>query len=216
MRGVVRVLAVADEESTLAYSRSFQELAPDLVVGCGDLPFAYLEYLVTTISKPLVFVPGNHDPESRSREAGIFWPGLPGPVGPEGCINIDRKVVEIGGLRIGGLGGSLRYKSGPNQYTQKEMRLRSRRLALRARFRRPPRRRPLDLLVTHTPPLNLGDLDDPCHEGFDAYLDLIRATTPLLHAHGHVHPYGGRWPDRELGTTRIVNVVPYRILELEP
>jgi hypothetical protein len=34
--------------------------------------------------------------------------------------------------------------------------------------------------------------------------------------HGHIHPHGFPRPDRTLGPTRIVNVVPYRLIELDP
>jgi Icc-related predicted phosphoesterase len=210
---VVRVLAVSDEESTLAYTGAFQDLEPDLVVACGDLPFEYLEFLVTMIGKPLAWVPGNHDPDLKR------WApdGLPGErrVGPQGCTNIDGRVVDIGGLWIGGLGGSMRYRPGPHQYTENQMRSRSRRLVLAATLRRPRNARRLDLLVTHAPPFGLGDQDDLCHRGFAAFPPLIRKARPSIHVHGHVHPHAGSCPDRTLGETRIVNAVPYKLLELE-
>ena len=32
----------------------------DLVLGCGDLPYFYLEYVLTALNVPLFFVRGNH------------------------------------------------------------------------------------------------------------------------------------------------------------
>ena len=216
--GVVRVLALADEESTLAYSGVFQYLEPDLIVAAGDLSFEYLEFVVTMVAKPLVWVPGNHDPDVREADdGGIDHHDPPARLGPQGCINIDGRVVDIAGVRIGGLGGSHRYRPGPHQYTQQQMESRAKLLSLRARVKRPRRRaRRLDVLVTHAPPLGLGDEDDPCHQGFAAYQRLIERTMPALHVHGHIHPYEGAYPDRFLNGTRIVNVIPYKLLELEP
>jgi uncharacterized protein len=213
---VVRVLALSDEESTLAYSGVFQYLEPDLIVAAGDLAFEYLEYVVTMVAKPLLWVPGNHDPDVREPEAGIESRFKPDRLGPRGCINIDGRVLDIGGVRVGGLGGSHRYRPGPHQYTQQQMETRAKLLMLRARMKRPGRRgRRLDILVTHAPPLGLGDEDDPCHRGFAAYQRLIERTSPALHLHGHIHPHEGPCPDRFLNGTRIVNVIPYKLLELE-
>jgi uncharacterized protein len=207
---VTRVLALADEETSLAYSGGFQHLAPDLIVACGDLSFEYLEYVVTMVAKPLVWVPGNHDPE-MNEPAPLPLRFAPERPGPQGCINIDGRVVEIAGVRVGGLGGSLRYRPGPHQYTQEQMGVRARRLRRRA-----GRRRRLDILVTHAPPRGLGDEEDLCHQGFSAYQKLIERTAPSLHVHGHIHPHEGACPDRMLNGTRIVNAIPYKLLELEP
>jgi Icc-related predicted phosphoesterase len=195
---MVRVLAVSDEESELAYSDHFSRLDPDVVVACGDLGSEYLEYLVTVLNKPLFFVPGNHDPERRE--------------GPEGCTNIDMRVEQAAGLRWAGLGGSHRYSPGPNQYTQEQMRTRVRRLLRRSRVNGRPR---IDILITHSPPENVGDDDDPCHRGFTAFHDIVEQASPKLLIHGHIHRYGRvNQTDHRLGTTLIVNAVGYRFLEV--
>lgn len=222
---MARVLAVADEVDRRLYSGTLERLRPDLVVSCGDLPFDYLEFIVTVAGVPLVYVPGNHDPEVGATrrapalsDAGLLaWIGLearrdpePGRRGPEGCVNVDGRVERVAGLRVGGLGGSIRYRPGPNQYGEREMRRRTRRLARRAR-----RYGGLDLLVTHAPPRDLGDEGDPAHRGFEAFHDLIRDARPRIMVHGHVHPHGRERPDRRLGETLVVNCVPYRVLDLE-
>ncbi len=196
---MTRVLAVADEESTLADGNSFLELTPDVIVACGDLPFDYLERLVTIVGKPLVHIPGNHDPEGSV---------------PEGCVSVDGAIVDIGDLRVAGLGGSHRYCGGPNQYTQKQMKRRCKVLEWRARLRRRPGRPLFDLLVTHAAPLGVGDDDDPCHRGFQAFHPLVAVTGPKALVHGHVHPYGLEPPERHIGSTRVVNAVGYRFLEI--
>jgi predicted phosphodiesterase len=212
---VTRVLAIADEVDEAFYTDKLARLRPDLVVSCGDLPFDYLEYIVSRLDVPLVYVPGNHDPEVRSSNPtwGPLRTEAPQP-GPQGCDNADGRIVVAAGLRIAGLGGSMRYKNGPNQYTDPQMRWRA--LGLEVRIRLQPARglRKLDVLLTHAPPLGWGANDDLAHRGFAAFPPLVRGLGPKVLIHGHVHPYGRTKPDRPLGETQIVNAVPSRIVEI--
>lgn len=217
-----RILAVADEVDESLGGEALAQLRPDLVLSAGDLPFDYLEYLVTVLNVPLLYVPGNHDPSLRSRRGELAWPpsielkDARDPVGPLGCTNVDGRIEEAAGLRVAGLGGSVRYREGPNQYSQKEMRGRARRLRRRAATRGLWGRRGVDVLLTHAPPLGVGDEDDPAHQGFAALLQLVERLSPKLLVHGHIHPYGEGKPNRRLGTTTVVNAVPFRLLEVEP
>lgn len=216
-----RVLVVADETAETLWHPQVKAFEPDLVVSCGDLPFEYLEYLVSTLNVPLVFVPGNHDPEIECGKPDALQPDAftwgahhGGDTRPRGCGNIDGKTVEVAGLRVAGLGGSIRYKEGPNQYTQRQMTWRSARMEMRHRLRRPSRRN-IDLLVTHAPPLGVGDGTDAPHQGIKSLHRLTRVLQPTYLLHGHIHPYGIDQPDRQLGGTRIVNVIPYKLIEVE-
>jgi hypothetical protein len=220
---VVRILAIADEVSDSLGPESMRSLRPDLVLSCGDLPFDYLEYIATVASRPLLRVPGNHDPVTARRPArapagmGHLPPGLGdepyehGPR-PEGCVDVDCRVATAAGLLVAGLGGSIRYREGPNQYTQREMRRRAALLALRARLRHPSR--PVDVLLSHAPPLGLGDEDDPAHQGVAALHPLVSRLRPRLLVHGHIHPHGTPRGDRRMGSTLVVNAVPFRLIEL--
>ena len=58
---MVRALVIADEEANLPV-RTLRDLAPDLVLSAGDLPWQYIEYVASCVDVPVVFVPGNHDP----------------------------------------------------------------------------------------------------------------------------------------------------------
>lgn len=224
---VVHVLAVADEvvEGLLSPSVSTGSGArPDLgpvavIVACGDLPFDYLEALICAWDAPLVFVPGNHDPDLsgyRIGRSGLeLRAGLPTPVPwPPGSICADGRVVHVAGLRIAGLGGSPRYRDGPNQYTQRGQRWRAGRLAVRSRLRCTGTG--IDLLLTHAPPRGCGDAPDLPHVGFDALHPLVTVLRPRQLLHGHVHPYGSPTPDRTLGVTAVRNVIPYRHLGVPP
>ena len=184
-------------------------------MSCGDLPFDYLEYLVTCTNVPLLYVPGNHDPNVKPPDT--TWVPLQSEIpvpGPQGCENVDGRVIEVNGLRIAGLGGSLRYKDGPNQYSQAQMLRRAVRLELWVRLKRVRAGRKLDVLVTHAPPFDVAEAKDATHEGFKALNRMVKEFHPLVHVHGHVHPYGRALPELQLNGTRIVNAVPSRLIEV--
>jgi hypothetical protein len=214
-----KILAVADEIDEALYGPALDDARPDLVVSCGDLPLEYLEYLVSRLNVPLVYVPGNHDPGARDRSRKVsptLSPHDPNEptVGPRGCTNADLQVVDAAGLRLAGLGGCVRYREGPNQYTQTAMKRRARLLRLRVRARRLRDGRGVDVLLSHAPPFGVGDDDDPAHVGIRALHGLVARLSPTLLLHGHIHPYGREKTDRMMGATRVVNVVPRRVLEL--
>jgi hypothetical protein len=220
-----RILAVADEPDRSLSIARIKAIAPDVVVSCGDLPFDYLEFVVTVANKPLLYVPGNHDPALvASGSAPGFLVGVAhgapavmararweDPPGPLGCTLLDGRVEVVAGLRFGGLGGSIRYRpEPPHMYTQRHMQRRVRRLLVRARVRH----RGLDVFVAHSPPLDLGDMPDDAHRGFEAFRSLLQKLRPSLMLHGHVHPHGLVTADRMFGDTRIVNVIPSKVIEL--
>lgn len=198
---MVRALAVSDEVEPWALVAATARPGVDLVVAAGDLPFDYLAGIVDRVDRPGVLVPGNHDPAID---------GAP----PAGWVDADGQVVDVGGVRIAGLGGCVRYRPGPNQWTEREQARRGRRLARRAR--RATRRdgRGIDILLTHAPPRHCGDREDGPHRGFECLHGVIAALSPRLLVHGHIHPYGQATPDRFVGTTRVVNVVGRHLLEL--
>ena len=206
---------MADEVDEGFYGDKLPAVRPDLVLSCGDLPFDYLEYLVSRLDVPLLYVPGNHDPSLKAPDTTWTAPRFDPPdPGPQGCVNIDGRVIDVLDLRVAGFGGSLRYKEGPNQYSQGQMGRRALRLELSIRLKRVKRGRRLDILVTHAPPFGAAEAKDAAHVGFVAFLRLIRHFQPALAVHGHVHPYGRALPEREIGATRVVNVVPSRVIEL--
>ena len=112
----MKILAVSDIESKFFYDYySPGKLKDfDLIIGCGDLEVAYLEFLVTMANCPLLYIHGNHDDHFK-RE-------------PEGCVCIDDDIFEFKGVRIMGLGGCFRYRDGKYMYTEHQMKSRIRKL----------------------------------------------------------------------------------------
>ncbi|WP_116045253.1 metallophosphoesterase family protein [Amycolatopsis palatopharyngis] len=211
-------LVVADEVDERLWSGAVRPLSVDLVLAAGDLPFEYLAFLANAVDRPLVFVPGNHDPDlgGFTRYGGLSmrggfpeqWPG------PEGGINADGRVADVAGVRIAGLGGSIRYNEGPNQWTQRQQSRRARRLEWAAARRKWRDGRAVDVLLTHSPPRGVGDREDPPHHGFDCLHRTVQRMHPEWLLHGHIHPYGQHQPEHRLGATRVRNVVGYHLLEL--
>jgi Icc-related predicted phosphoesterase len=213
---LARILAIADEVDEGLYGDELNRLRADIVLGCGDLPFDYLEYIVSRLNVPLLYVPGNHDPDLRPFDDTWSPMRAESPTkGPQGCVNIDGRVVEEAGLRIAGLGGSMRYKPGPNQYTETQMRWRAWRIEMLAHLRRGRGGRRIDVLLTHAPPEGFsGKEGDLAHRGFAAFNRLIKNLQPRLQVHGHIHPYGVPQQVRKQGGTLIINAVPHRWIEI--
>jgi Icc-related predicted phosphoesterase len=212
---VVRVLAVSDVVETALWADMRAARGTQLILSCGDLPFDYLGHLMNALDAPLVFVPGNHDPDLsgyRLSRAGLtLRAGLPAtPPWPDGAVNADGTIVAVAGLRVAGLGGCRRYRDGPNQYTGRQQARRARRLAARAVLRR---LRPVDVLLTHAPPRGFGDGADLAHQGFTALAGLVARLRPAVLLHGHVDPLGR---DFKLGDTIVRNVTGWQLLDIEP
>lgn len=213
------MLAVSDEVDDALLTDLRPVAGADLILACGDLPFAYLASLMARLDRPLVFVPGNHDPDVSGYRTGrrglVTRAGLPAEVPwPAGAVNADGRIVAVGGLTVGGLGGCVRYAAGPNQYSQAQFRWRARRLVAAGRLRAARRRPPVDVLLTHAPPRGVGDGPDPAHRGIDALPGLVRRLHPRLLLHGHVHPYGRRPAAMRLGGTEVRNVVGWHLLDV--
>ncbi len=193
----MKILMIADREERSLWdywNESTAQALSDvgLVLSAGDLKPAYLEFLVTMLNVPLVYVRGNHDSYYDVHA-------------PEGCIDADGRVVEVKcragdgeqTMRILGLGGSMRYKdNSADMYTEREMRARVRRAEREIKKSRmleivkgsyEEGSRDFDILLTHAPCRGYGDMDDLPHMGFDCFNDLLNKYSPQLHCYGHVH-----------------------------
>lgn len=206
----MKILAVSDEVVERLYTLCLNGHfgGAELILGCGDLPYPYLENLLTFLSVPLFYVPGNHDPihDSDNSLAHV-----------EGGTNIDRKVVRYKTFLIGGLGGSIQYRpDGTNQYTQIEAYLRAFHLLPALLLNRMRVGRSLDILITHSPPFGIHDEDSQSHRGLKAVNWLIRIAQPRYHFHGHTHFQRQNLSPSETirGLTKIINVFPYKLIDV--
>ena len=180
----------------------------DLILGCGDLPYPYLEYLLTVLNVPMFYVPGNHDPEYDPRNQLTR---------AEGASNLDLKLARHKKFLIGGFGGSIRYRpDGVNQHTQSEAWFRVMRLLPGLLLNRIHYGRALDILISHSPPHGIHDEDTQAHTGLRAINLLLRIAKPRYHFHGHTHFYRNNLAKSEttLGMTTIINVFPYKVIDV--
>ena len=197
----MKILAVADVEDKLLYDHFNKKRVEgvELIVGCGDLRNDYMDFLISMINVPMIYVMGNHD------DGMIKEP-------PLGAICIEDRIFEYKGVKFMGLGGSYRYNPrGINMYTERDMKLRELRLRPRARIKGG-----VDVLVTHSPAKGYGDLEDLPHRGFDCFNDILKKYKPKLFIHGHVHMNYGRNFKREYtyNDTTIINAYERYIIEI--
>ncbi len=184
------ILLIADEVKPAFYQYwrqdTFQGI--DLIISCGDLPARYLEFIATMFSGDVLYVAGNHDTEYQINP-------------PLGCFCIDDHIYCWKGLRFLGLGGSMRYKEGPYQYTEHEMKKRVHRLWLKL-FKS----KGFDILVSHAPAYGHFDAKDPCHTGFEVFNQLIHDYKPKYFFHGHIHLSYGDYPRvYKIENTTVIN-----------
>lgn len=208
----MKILAISDLELPNLYSpivaQRFGDV--DMVLGCGDMAFYYLEYIISSLNKPLYYVNGNHAPAIEYSETGER-------TYPHGGVNLHRRVLRdpAHGLLLAGIEGSLRYNNGVNQYSQSEMWWMVRGLIPRLFLNKILYGRYLDVFITHAPPWKINDQEDLPHQGIKAFVWFNRRFQPAYHLHGHVHLYRqDAIRTVQLEKTKIVNVCGFQIIEL--
>lgn len=230
----MRVLAVADSEDRLLYEHfkpeRWEGAGIELILSCGDLRPAYLDFLVSAFNVPCFYVRGNHDTTYEENP-------------PAGCINLDERLERYRGVRFFGLEGSRWYKGGPAQYHEGEMRWRAFWAGWTIR-----QAGGVDVVIAHSPPricplpekrcvcilppegedpVSLGlpcrldaerknwDMADLPHRGSGALRGLIQKFQPQYFLHGHTHlGYGIRPRELRLGRTRVVDTYGYVVLDV--
>lgn len=207
----MRILAVSDRVLDQLYCSDVRQRYPDidLIIGCGDLPYYYLEFLVSALDTNLLYVLGNHDGGPQYTIDGRILTGV------QGGTNIHRRVLKKEGLLIAGLEGSMRYRSNSTlMYTEGEMIWNVFSMIPQLMWYRWRYGRSLDILVTHSPPFHIHDGKDIAHTGFKIFRNMMKWFQPKYLLHGHMHVYRNDVPRvTEFYQTTIINVYPYRVFE---
>jgi hypothetical protein len=180
----VKALALSDVLIEFIYSPRVRARFPDveIILGCGDLPYYYLEYVSNALDIPLFFVRGNH---AHAVEYTVAGPRT----APLGAVDLHRRVLYRQGLLLAGVEGSLQYREAPYQYTQLQMWAHVARLVPGFLANRAIHGRFLDVFVTHAPPWGIHDQTDLPHLGIKAFRWLLQVFRPAYHFHGHIHVY---------------------------
>lgn len=197
----MKILAISDIPSKALWDYCTRERLEgiDLILSCGDLPKRYLEHLTNFTAAPILYVHGNHDGSYQDNEPG-------------GCTCIDDDVYVYNGLRIMGLGGSIRYnREDTYQYTELSMRIRAAKLRHKAH-----KAGGIDLLLTHAPACGLNDGEDLAHRGFECFNRLLDEYQPRWFVHGHIHlSYDPKLPRVcQRGATTVINATERYLFEV--
>ena len=208
----MKILSVSDVELSYIYSPTLKDRFgdSDLVISCGDLPYYYLEYMISTLDVHLYYVRGNHASKvefSMDGERRYPWGG----------IDLHQRCVKTqNGLLLAGLEGSLRYNNGPHQYSQAEMWMKVFSLVPGLLYNRMRHGRYLDVFVAHAPPWKIHDKEDLPHRGIKAFNWLIKVFQPAYCLHGHIHVYrSDTVTETAVGATKVINTYGYRELNLD-
>jgi len=190
----LKILCISDQIDPLVYSPHIKERFSDvdLILSAGDLPMDYLDYIISTLNKPLYFIFGNH----HTKELRFFKKLRNFSVIEDnrdffvcGAVYLGTKVKIEDKFILAGLGGSMRYNKGANQYTNFEMSIEVMKLIPRLLWNRIFHGRYVDILLTHAPPLGIHDKKDKCHSGFKSFLWFMKVFKPKYLVHGHIHLY---------------------------
>ena len=168
----LRILALSDvhgKQAGFEYAVcKVNELVPDIVVLSGDVSNGYdLAQVFTVLSgfiSPVLYVPGNMDPDDFSKDAGAVYAN---------CHNINGRRKEISGVGFVGIGaqmsGFLGYVSDIHGVLLTG-----------------------DVLVSHFPPYGFNDTAyNGGHIGSSDLLQLVKTVRPRLVITGHVHESPG-------------------------
>jgi uncharacterized protein len=209
----MRILAISDKVVPILYSGGICDHVGDIdmIISCGDLPYYYIDYVVSMLNRPAYFVYGNHGKEVE------YWSNNMMVSEPSGAANLHGGFAREKGLLLAGLEGSIRYNSAPRfQYTDAQMWGIIAKMVPGLLYNRMRYGRWLDILVAHSPPFGIHDQPDRAHTGFRSFLTFMQYFKPRYLLHGHIHLY--RHDDitktRYL-ETEVINVYPYRFLEID-
>jgi uncharacterized protein len=155
----MKLILIADDDSQVGL---LEPQPCDLLISLGDLWDGTIEKALLRYEPDRVFaVRGNHD------SAAPF---------ADSVMHLHGEMVEYGGLRFGGFGGSWRYKpKGHHLYEQDEV------AAALADFP------PVDVFIAHNSPSGIHQQGNYVHQGFDAFLSYIERAQPSWFIHGHQH-----------------------------
>jgi len=216
----LKILCISDQIDPQVYSPLIKERFKDvdLILSAGDLPLDYLDFIISSLNKPLFFVFGNHHTEELRHYKKPWNIQMLQEVREYlgcGAIYLGSNVKKEGNFIVAGFGGSMRYNNGPNQFTNFEMNIEILKIIPKLLWNRLVHGRFLDVLLTHAPPEGIHDKNDKCHIGFKSFLWFMKIFKPKYLVHGHIHLYdlndirSTKWND-----TTVVNAFSHYIIDL--
>ncbi|MBN1622261.1 MAG: metallophosphoesterase [Endomicrobiales bacterium] len=213
----MKILAVSDVssqslENYVAHSsKKLKKL--DIIVSCGDLDKQYLEYLADGIGRDLFFIHGNHVQRAKEEDGKILR-YIAGSEDLHGRAQVYNDYIIVG------FGGSKWYGGKGYEYKEKEMVKVVKKVIRKVKWIRFKdkiiRRKKKEIIaISHAPMYKIHDQPDVCHTGFKCFHDFVKAVSPVLWLHGHVHiPDTHKNQVTVLHNTTILNVFGYKFVNV--
>ncbi|MGO5335614.1 metallophosphoesterase family protein [Bilifractor sp. LCP19S3_H10] len=142
----------------------------DIALLLGDIGYSDAKALTEAAPPdvPMLYILGNHNVWSEYRRIPRLQP-------------LDRKVIEINGIRFGGISGSNRYSDSPKRV----MRTEEEAAAIAGQLPA------CDILCTHTCAYSYQKKEThSLHHGYHCLDQYIRRCRPQYHLFGHLHESG--------------------------
>ena len=160
----LKALVIADTHGHLSIDENLNLLKEpvDVCLLLGDVSYQELQYIKDTVKAPIYGVLGNHNEFGDYEKCGIE--------------NIHGRVIEINGVRIAGIQGSIRYKkSDLPLYTDEES------------IEIADSMEPADILISHDSPKYLYGTHNFAHSGLPGITHYCEKHSVPLNIHGHHH-----------------------------
>ena len=191
----MKILAISDAWSPDIWERPDEcgVNDTDIIVSCGDLNTAYLEFVQEKLNKPLYYVRGNHDKDVKHLK---------------NAFHLDSKIVNVGGVRFLGFDSLSRDgKLLTNEEVSVRVEIMKRIIEREGGF---------DVLVTHHPLRGFCDGNDELHKGYEAYVKLLDEYKPKVMLYGHIHLDFYKHYERctMYANTKLVNAYKHIIVEI--
>jgi len=202
----LKLLCVAERIDSFVFSKFIKErFDVDGVLCAGDIPLDYIDFLASSLEKPVFIISGNHHFYSATDEKPNAEP-------VRSCLH---RTIAGKDVLIAGASGSIRCNKNPLQYTDAQMFFHIFALIPALIVNKLKYGRYLDIFLTHAPPLGINDYADPCHRGFIAYRWFIERFKPRFHVHGHIHLYDPKAVRAvQYKNTTVVNACGHCVIEL--
>ena len=162
----IKLLVISDTHGDLSLSKNMQKKIKnvdyDLCCVLGDIHDYDYKVIFRYIPKDkIVAILGNHDRFSLLSEQGLN--------------DINGKVIDIKGVRIGAIQGSFKYKNEDfPSFTHEE--------SIEFLDKMPE----VDILLSHDKPL-IFDYKDPAHDGLKGITKYLYDKKTPINIHGHIH-----------------------------
>jgi len=222
-----KILCISDQIDPVIYSKNIKNKYGDVdfIISAGDLPIEYLDFVQTSLDKPLYFVFGSHHlkalthyhPEMAEKqkegEVNIFSKGNSRKSNKG--IYIGFKSCKYENIIIAGISGAKKHNDGKNQFTEKQMKRKLSKMIPALFLNKLRYGRYLDILVTHSPPFINGEKDENKQECFECFTKFINFFKPKYLVHGQVHIYDPQQSrSSKYRQTEVINAYSRQILEV--